>query len=411
MTEPPPPILYYPNFSPRSLPGIKRCLLLADEVAVVAPYSTPYMQAVLADTNDEVAQQIDRAGALGELWDLRPDSGGPVALRMLIDSDIATGRTQEFLAALHEGVVDPEIRTWAQARTVGAASERAWYVAPQFCGGSLPVGVEPFGIVEETVHGMPLLKLPFVVGMSIGLSEALWAAVDHGYTLFTDDPASEEFLMLRLRRGWQRLATDPRLRDQLGVERSLGSSFAGARLSAWTLRLKAPSAWERAATMDVPALLELREASDDAEALAAFRAGVASLAEDAELWQAANFQKFKARAEAVVAKEIEPAWAILEHERKTSVRDVFHAFDEADAMSTTVRGVPDLFLRAPAASGGAGAALGLASVNHLPSALLALACGIAATTVGDLMRDVRSRRADRRAAQYLSYVHRLSQSA
>jgi hypothetical protein len=243
--------------------------------------------------------------------------------------------------------------------------------------------------------------------MSIGLSEALWAAVDRGYTLFTDDRASEEFLMLRLRRGWQRLSADSLLREQLGVERSFAASFAEARLSAWTLCLKAPDVWKRAGEMDMATLIELRRSSEDADTLAVFRAGVASLAEDDELWQAQDFQRFRGRAETIVTEQIEPAWMALEGKTKPSAKGILKVFDERAAISDTVRRAPELFIRSPAASTGATAAA-LAGFHLVVPALLALGCGIAATTVGGIIGDSQSRRADRRASQYLSYVHNLA---
>jgi len=414
MSEAVPPILYYPNFSAKSLPGIRRCLLLADEVAVVAPYSTPYTQAVLADGNQEAFEEINQAGALSSLWQINPENPEarePVAVRMLIDNEIAQSRTEEFLAALREDVYDAEVRSWADRWTRGRAREPAWFVMPSYFGGHLPVG--ELGIEEVSIEGQPLLKLPFIVGMSIGLSEALWAALDHNpqYTLFTDDDASEQFLMLRLRRGWKQLTRDPLFRDEFGIESRFGSALAGARLSNWTLRIKAPELWKRAGAMDIPELLELRVRSDEAGALAAFRAGITALAEDADLWQANDFRTFEARAAKIIKKDIEPAWAVLERKPRTAVSDIVQAFDGRGAVADTVRKAPDLFMRSPVAQGSGAAALGLAGIHLAPAALLALGCGVAATAVKGLLDEMKRRRAERRGAQYLSYVHGLARSS
>lgn len=62
MDTKPSEVLYYPNFNPNDLAGIKQSLLLYDRVNLIAPVTTPLMGSVLADSPGEELADVDKKG-------------------------------------------------------------------------------------------------------------------------------------------------------------------------------------------------------------------------------------------------------------------------------------------------------------------------------------------------------------
>jgi len=60
MDTKPSEVLYYPNFNPNDLAGIKQSLLLYDRVNLIAPVTTPLMGSVLADSPGEELADVDK---------------------------------------------------------------------------------------------------------------------------------------------------------------------------------------------------------------------------------------------------------------------------------------------------------------------------------------------------------------
>jgi dsRNA-specific ribonuclease len=409
MGEQPTEVLYYPNFDPNDLAGIKQSLLLYDKVNLIAPQTTPLMGRLLADSPGEELSQISGSGALSESWSL------PSALsvvNMIPDEQIVRDRWDEFLAALSEDLADEEVLAWElQWKARNAGKEVSWYVLPSYFSLGMPVAGSPEHQIQEIYDkslGL-LMRVPFLVGMSLGLSEALWAAVDRGYTLFTDDDASQDFLMLRLKRGWKRLSRDPELRHAFAIEPEFASKVAVAYLGAWILQSKVPEAIKNASNLSVPEILELRQTSNQKNALEKFRKGIRELVQSQDLWEHAKFADFENEAYKIYSNEILPAFEELEN-RSVHLKDIFKVFDVNDAVSKGIKAIPDLFVSAgvPTAMG-TGAAL-LARHPVAPAALLALGCGVAAYTVPKLISEISGRLGKRRSAQFLAYPLRLQKA-
>ncbi len=238
--------------------------------------------------------------------------------------------------------------------------------------------------------------------MSFGLSEALWAAVDRGYTLFTDDPASQQFLMLRLKRGWKRLSRDPELRRTFGIEAQFAKNFAVAYLGAWILQSKVPEVIKSASDLPIEEVMKLREDSARKDALGSFRKGLADLVQSQSLWEAPKFADFETEAFKVFEKKILPAFKELEG-CSLHLKDVFSAVDMKDAISEGIKSIPNLFVGAAVPSAAAGAALLLGGHPVAPTALLALSCGLTAHFVEKLIGQMSDRLNKRRSAQFLTY--------
>jgi hypothetical protein len=283
-------VLYYPNFDPNDLAGIKQSLLLYDKVNLISPGSTPLMGRLLAGTSGEELSQITGSGALNESWSLY--SAKDKILNLIPDGNIAKTHSDEFQAALAEDLADEEVLAWERRwKARNAGKEVSWYVLPTYFGGHVPRTESPEHQIQEVFapsFGSGLLRVPFLVGMSLGLSEALWAAVDHGYTLFTDDDASQQFLMLRLKRGWKRLSGDPELRRAFQLEPEFSAKVAVAYLGAWMLRTKVPEVIKKASDLSVTEIVNLREKSDKSDALERFRAGLADLVQSQDLGKLPN---------------------------------------------------------------------------------------------------------------------------
>jgi hypothetical protein len=395
-------VLYYPNFDPNDLVGIKQSLLLYDKVNLILPLTTPLMGRVLADSAGEELSQIGRSGALNESWSL-PSAFSVV--NVIPDEQIARNHWDEFLAALTEDLADEEVLSWERRwKARNGGKDVSWYVLPSYFNNSMPVVSSPAHQIQE-IHDQslgPLLRVPFLMGMSLGLSEALWAAVDNGFTLYTDDEASHDFLMLRLKRGWKRLSLDPKLRKAFAVEPEFAAKVAVADLGAWILQSKVPEAIKKAAHLSVQQILDLRQTSNQKHALAKFRKGLAELVQSQDLWENAKFADFENEAYRIYNRNILPAFEELE-DRHVHLNEVFKVLDVNDAVSKGVKAIPDLFVGAGVPTAlGTGAAL-LTGHPVAPAALLALGCGVAAYAAPKLITEIRDRLSKRRSAQFLAY--------
>ena len=393
-------VLYYPNFNPKNLPGIKQSLLLYDRVNLIAPLTTPIMGSLLSDSSGTELSQIGHQGALSESWEL-PSANKVVGL--ISDMEIIQSRRDEFISALEQDLADESVLSWEKGwKSKHGKKDLNWFVLPSYFGDEIPTIDHPDYQIQPFRHDMfgELLRVPFLVGMSLGLSEALWAAVDKGYTLFTDDDASEQFLMLRLQRGWKRLTQDPKLHKQFGIETEFAKKYAVAYLGARTLQSKVPKLIQKASNMSIAEIIELREKSRHSNALMDFRRGLANLIESQDLWGADKFLDFEHEAFKVYKQCILPAFEELEDRRVPSIKDILVAFDWKNAVKETIKSGPDLFIGAAAASGGA---LFLGPVAVAPAALIALGCGMSGHFVKNLVEQMSDHLKKRRSAQFLTY--------
>jgi len=402
MDTKPSEVLYYPNFNPNDLAGIKQSLLLYDRVNLIAPVTTPLMGSVLADSPGEELADVDKKGALNESWSL---PSAYEVIRMIPDEEIVKDRRDEFTAALFEDLADRDVLNWEhQWKAKYGGKEVSWFVLPSYFGGNPPVLERPEYQIQSIRHDQfgELLRVPFLVGMSLGLSEALWAAVDRGYTLFTDDDASQHFLMLRLKRGWKRLTRDPELRRTFEMEPEFDKNVAVAYLGAWVLQSKVPEAIKKASNLPIQEILNLRQDPKQGHALEIFRHGLADLVQSQNLWEKPKFADFENEAYKIYSQKILPAYEELQG-RRVHLKDVFNAVDVKNAVSEGIKAIPDLFLGAavPTAAG-TGAAL-LAGHAVAPAALLALGCGLTAHFIQKLMIELSGRLSKRRSAQFLAY--------
>ena len=395
-------VLYYPNFNPGDLAGIKQSLLLYDHVNVIAPMSTPILGSLLADSSGADLTEISRTGALDESYQVTAE---PDVFRLIPDDTIIQNRRDEFLAALEEDLRDPEVLAWEQrwqARRGGKTYD--WFVLPSYFGGNPPEIRRTGYQIQPFTHPQiaePLLRVPFLVGMSIGLSEALWAAVDQGLTLYTDDDTSEQFLLLRLQRGWKRLSNDPAIQRAFGLEPAFAQKYAVGYLGSRVLRAKVPRLIQQTAAMPIAEIVQLRSQSNRSDALQQFRAGLADLIESDHLWNTAKFRDFENEAYQTYAQKILPAFEELEGQR-AALKDVLAAFDLQNAVKETVKALPDLFIGA-AVPAAAGAALQAGRLAVDSTALLALGCGLTADFVKNLVGQARAGQKKRKSAKFLTY--------
>jgi hypothetical protein len=394
-------VLYFPNFTPEVLPSIKQSLLLYDRVNVIAPEGTPHMASVLSDSSREDVSKISDRGALEEVWD-------DVALNTQVvgiikDSEIIRTRRDEFMSALREDLADEEVLAWEkQLKDRRGGTDLSWFVLPSYFDYNPPDIKEPYQIKEfpHDIHNK-ILRVPFLVGMSLGLSEALWAAIDRGFTLFTDDVMWQQFLMLRLKRGWRHLTQDPELSRALGIEPEVREKFAAATLGTWTLQQRIPKLIKQASDMSFEEIIHLRNESNKKDDLNKFRSVIADLVCSEDLWNATEFSDFKDKAHEIGRKKILPAYKALE-EKRVSPGVVLRAFDVTYALQETIKSVPKLFVGA-AVPAAVGSAVLWGNVAVAPTALLALGCGLGASFVKNLLDRMGDRRKNRRSAQFLTY--------
>jgi len=411
-------VLYYPNLHPENLAGIKQSLLLYDRVHVIAPLTTPLMGCVLSDSDCTELDAIERHGALGESWAL------PSAQAVAIHSDveIMRKRREEFLIAISEDLADPDVRQWESAWKVRhGGRDVSWFILPNYFDGNPPdINDANYRIERVRTNSFgELFRVPFLVGMSLGLSESLWAAVDGGWTLFTDDQASEEFLMLRLARGWKRLSTDPEIRSRFGIEHDFAAAYASARLGSRIIGMRMPELIREVADKPILEIVHMREESDQKDALKAFRSGLAELVQSDSLWKSRNFKDFENEAYAIYNQQVLPAFNALDKTHFTSAGDLFATVDVGEAVGEAIKSVPeairsaseaiksapDLFMRAavPAAAAGAAAGLSAGVAAVTPVVLLAFGSGLAASFVAELIKHKLDQLQRRRSAQYLTY--------
>jgi hypothetical protein len=409
-----PRILCYPNFNPNDLEGVKHSLLLDERVSVIAPTMTPRYRVPMtrADRSAREDTEIKPWGALEEaLEDCRLDDGS-TAVECIDDVEIATARPEEFKSALSEDLADPEVAAW-EARLQAAHPDREyfWYISAPYFHDLLKIDVGNATVraryrlerVSDPKLG-DLVKVPFLVGMSLGLSEALWAAVDKGRSLFTLDPTSADFLLLRLRRGWRLLGNDPTLQRNLDIR--LAKDFAASQLSTWTLGVAAPALFEKVPDMTLKEVMALRRRADVEEALGKFRGGMARIISERGLWEAKDFQAFRAKAEQTVDRDLKPSYEALDR-KPFDVKDVVTALDPATAAASFIKDIPKLFVSGAAAATMGGTVALAGGVSFVPVALFALACGLTGTAVAKVLGKWSARVKERRDAQFLTYSVKL----
>lgn len=400
-------IIYYPNFSIDNLAGIKRSLLLYDRVHVIAPTFSPGMfsRARTLSADAELVE-IKSWGAL-DFKLIVASNGGiePIDIEETFDS-----YREEFINALNEDMSDPEVDAW-EKRWKALRRDVTWLVVPWYFGSASKIDFSKYQIEEVQKHflwnrsrSMNLLKVPFRIGMSLCLSEALWSAVDNGYTLFTDDLASEELLMLRMKRGWKHLTRNRELQHSLEIEPRLATNFAIAQLGIWTLEFKISEYFEKISAMELEEIIDLRERSDDKEVLKKFRSGLASIVMDRSLWNAKSFREFEEEARKAVDENIKPAFEALVKRNILSSKDLVTALDLPSTVSQAIKSGPNLFASAAIPTMGAAGALVLFSNIHLvPPVLLALGCGLGADYIAKLMSQIREKYKERQSAKFLIY--------
>ena len=121
-------VLYYPNFNPRDLNGIKQSLLLYDQVNVISPTMTPFTGSILSDGEVADLSRIENTGAVTEeqIWQIP-------TLKIIPDGEIVNARRDEFMAALEEDLHDQEVLNWeAQWKKDHGGRDLAWFVLPHY---------------------------------------------------------------------------------------------------------------------------------------------------------------------------------------------------------------------------------------------------------------------------------------
>lgn len=394
-------VLYYPNFDDQALLGIKASLFLYDRVSVIAPTATPYMGLARADGDDEelVLSPIEQTGVL--LQSLQDVD----LIDLIPDYQVVHGHQAEFLSALEEDFDDEEVQAWAARRK----RRQSWLIE----GAYLNLIPDLFSKGEYGIKAIPrdsgsLYRVPFLVGMSLGLSEALWAAVEGGQALYTDDPASEEFLMLRLRRGWKWLSHDAAIRRSLDIEDTFAKDMAAAQLGTWTLALQMPMLLNTIGSLSIEKILELRQDANRGQALRAFREGLDRIVSSHELWKASTFEEFEKQAREAVKKEILKPLEELEQHKIVSTKDIVSAFDAQTALRKTIESGRDLFVRSAVPATGVMASLAALGALHINwIAALGLLGGIGAPMVLGVSAKLGERLKARHDAHFMTYPVRI----
>jgi hypothetical protein len=362
----------------------------------------------LADHAAHEGTAIKPWGALDEdLEDCRLEDGSE-AVEPIDDIEIASARPGAFKSALSEDLADPKLAAWeAGLQAAHPDREYFWYISAPYFRECLKIDIDDEKVRElyrlELADDQKLgelVKVPFLVGMSLGLSEALWAAVDKGRSLFTLDPTSADFLLLRLRRGWRLLGEDDGLQSDLDFE--LAKDFAAYQLSNWTLGVRVPELFDKIPGMTVKQVMALRQRADTKDALAAFRAGMARIVTDRAIWEAKDLQAFRAELVKTVDKVLKPAYEDLDR-KPFDANGIVTALNPADAAASFIKAIPKLFVSGTAAATmGGTVALG-GGVAFVPAALFALACGLTGAAVAEVLSDWSTRLRERRDAQFLTF--------
>lgn len=410
-----PRILYYPNFNLNDLDGIKHALLLYDRVCVIGPTQTPShalptTPADLVDGEPGKIKPYPSDGALAGLGDECLLEDGSAAVEVIDDYQIASARADEFLSALREDLDDPDVAAWeATVRRRKPDRRYAWYISAGYFQNNLGLDVGDrnvraryrLGTVVEPQLG-ELIEAPLAVGMSLGLSEALWAAADRDLSPFTLDPASAEFLLLRLRRGWRALTADANAPLRRNLDIDLKKRFATTGLRDWALGFSVPDLFEDIPGMRLSEVIALRRRADTGRALADFYEGTTQIVLESGLWRAKDFEAFRAQAEHEADTRLGPAWEAL-HRKPFEARDLVTAVDTSKAAGQFIAGIPKLFVSSTAAAAGGAVAL-TGGLSLAPAALFALGCGLAGSTVARLLDGWRERREAKRNARFMSYL-------
>jgi hypothetical protein len=393
-------VLYYPNFNPTDLIGIKQSLLLYDRVNVIGTPGTPYFGSILSNSDSMDFTEISNLGA-GEGMDI----DGQNELGIIPDYEIVENHLNEFADALVEDLNDEEVLAWERKWEERQGGKKIyWFVDPEYFGRKInEINDRIVNPIYKIEYNYGLLKVPFLVGISLSISEAMWLAIDKGYTLFTDDVKSDEFLKFRLKRGWKHLMQNPSLRSKFGMEVEFSQKFATASLGAWILQTKVPDLIKEASSMSISEILELRRSSNSMDALNSFRSGISNLVQSRSLWESEKFENFEEEAYKIFNQDIKPAFEVLDRRKILSIKEIFSAFDINNAVGQGIKKIPDLFIGAAVPSAAAASALAIGGVAIAPTALLALGCGLTAHFVEKLMEKMSTSFKEKRSAQFLTY--------
>jgi hypothetical protein len=123
-------VLYYPNFNPTDLIGIKQSLLLYDRVNVIGTPGTPYFGSILSNSDSMDFTEISNLGA-GEGMDI----DGQNELGIIPDYEIVENHLNEFADALVEDLNDEEVLAWERKWEERQGGKKIyWFVDPEYFG-------------------------------------------------------------------------------------------------------------------------------------------------------------------------------------------------------------------------------------------------------------------------------------
>ncbi|CAB1075130.1 hypothetical protein JY97_13285 [Alkalispirochaeta odontotermitis] len=317
--------LYYPYMNFRSIATVKKALFLYDKVYLIYPSEAWQRVGIAIDDKSSADVLVEHHYPLEsfvyEGW-----------MEIIPADQIAGEYTREFLEQFDKDKSDQDIRK-LDNDVKASGSPHDWYI---FAEKIPPTILEQYNLGKFQIqdeHGYPMIKLPFVEGSSIMTSHALCAAIKHKspLALFTDDAIQQQFLRLKLQRGWHQITSDPALMDQVQIELGVRENIEAANLAERAVSIALPNIFKSDEYEYLDKIMRFRQ--DHEEELREFRKGLAKLSSRKNVdWQNKDIREFQSATENIVKGDILPAFQALEQNARITVKDIKKGITGSDIM-------------------------------------------------------------------------------
>jgi len=191
------------------------------------------------------------------------------------------------------------------------APDKDWVIHEE----RVPERILDYPTFEKYRKRRNILKLPFVHGESIMISETIFWALNFDLTLITDDPIHQYFLERRLERGLK-LYNSPQYRDEKIRQIELELRAISEIIERKVMEMILPSLKD----VGINTIVEFRE--DNKEYLANFRNGMAKLTSTMKSSQ--GDKGFEREIVKIIEGEIKPMYEELKKDSRISAQDFIY---------------------------------------------------------------------------------------
>lgn len=379
-------VVYYPNFSTKDLTGIKQSLYLYDKVNLIGPNSTQYPGTIFSNGGIDPSKNLEVHYDLA----LQLFSQKNKYIEYIYDSDeVISKALDSTIQTLVDDLKDKEILEWDTNRV---EKNQFWLVDKNYFANidieKINEQIEDENYKIDTSNDRA--KVPFLVGMSLGLSEAMLVAIDRNCNLFTNDIDAEKFLRLRLKRGHNHLISNSKFQDNPFWNDVFNNTTTTGLLGIKVLQLTMPNFIYECANKSFEHIFKEREESDRIKALDNYRSGISSLVRNKELWKISSADTFRKEVFNIFNQELKPALEELEKNNIQSHKEYISIINPGKIMGELFKSLPKLFISS-------------AKTAIEQKDIFALCCNLISDPVENYFNQLMLKKAEFQSIEYLTY--------